>query len=109
MKIYISLPKTGHDIGYCRERAASAKKRVEALGHNAVTPFDVCKNQKKPYNWYMGKDIEALLTCDAIYLLSGWSESNGCQLEWRCAEIYSKQIFKHITQIPNSNETKPQI
>ena len=42
-----------------------------------VTPFDVCPEPDKPYSYYMGKDIEALLECDAIYLCEGVAELQG--------------------------------
>jgi hypothetical protein len=41
----------------------------------------------------MGRDIEALLECDAIYLASGWGNSRGCNLEYTAALIYGKHIF----------------
>lgn len=71
-------------------------------GTHAATPFDVCPEPNKRYSYYMGQDIAALMECDAILLLSGWSESQGCQLEWRCAEIYRKAIFHHQNEIPSS-------
>lgn len=100
MRIYISLPISGHDIGRCRARARRHADAIVKMGHTAVTPFDVCPEPNKRYSHYMGQDIAALLECDAILLLSGWSESRGCQLEWQCAEIYRKTIFHHHNEIP---------
>lgn len=104
MKIYISLPITGCDIERCKERAERAKMNIYKKGHTPVSPFDVCPKQKKPYAMYMGKDIQALLGSDAIFLLTGWSESRGCQLEWRCAQIYNKNIYKHLSEIPDEHK-----
>jgi hypothetical protein len=101
MKIYISLPITGHNISRCKTRALKCKHELEKYGHEAITPFDVCSEGDKPYPYYMGRDIEALMGCDAIFLLSGWSESRGCQLEWRCAEIYRKKIIHHYNELKN--------
>lgn len=58
-----------------------------------ITPFDVCPEPDKPYSYYMGKDIEALLECDAIFLCEGWQNSKGCMAEFEVARIYNKQIL----------------
>jgi len=106
MKIYISLPITGHDIRNCKARANHAKASVEKLGHTAITPFEVNKGKKKTYAAYMGSDIEALFGCDAIYLLTGWSESKGCQLEWSCAHIYGKKVFQYLSDIKKATDNE---
>lgn len=99
MKIYVSLPITGHNINRCKERANGCRRALEGMGHSVITPFDVCPEADKPYAFYMGRDIEALMGCDAIFLTTGWCESRGCQLEWRCAEIYHKKIFQHMNEV----------
>jgi hypothetical protein len=99
MKIYISLPISGLNVSRCRNRALRCKLYIERLGHEAITPFDVCPDSNRSYAYFMGRDIEALMNCDAIFLMSGWSESRGCQLEWRCAEIYRKKIFHHFNEL----------
>lgn len=33
--------------------------------------------------------------CDAIYLDHAWQSSKGCNLEYRAAKIYDKEIFEH--------------
>ena len=103
MKVYISLPISGHPI---EERVAYANmvrnNLIEVisqtcgfLGRNlrVVTPFDICPESDKPYSYYMGKDIEALLECDAIYMCEGWQNSKGCMAEFEVARIYNKQIL----------------
>ena len=99
MKIYISLPISGLNIDRCRERANEVKRMVESKGHEAITPFDVCPEPDKPYSYYMGRDIEALMECDAILRCAGWSNSKGCALEWQCAQIYRKKIYNHVNEI----------
>lgn len=99
MKIYISLPISGLNIARCEERANEVKRIIERKGHEAITPFDVCPDPDKPYSYYMGRDIEALLECDAILRCAGWSNSRGCSLESECAHIYHKKIFNHVNEI----------
>lgn len=99
MKVYISLPISGFNIDRCKERADEVKRMVERKGHEAITPFDVCPESDKPYSYYMGRDIEVLIECDAILRCAGWSRSKGCALESECAHIYHKAIFDHVNQI----------
>ena len=109
MLIYISLPITGHDIGHCKWRALDAKRALERRGHTALTPFDVCADgEGHPYPYYMGKDIEALLGCDAILRLPGWTASKGCMLESRCAQIYGKHIYDAIEVVPDITAHAPE-
>ena len=60
---------------------------------DVITPFDVCPEPDKPYSYYMGKDIEVLLECDAIFLCEGWQNSKGCMAEFEVARIYGKEIM----------------
>ena len=98
-RIYISIPISGHDL---EEVKAKAKDIIECIlwyelgiekGFDIITPFDVCPEPDKPYSYYMGKDIEALLECDAIYLCEGWQNSKGCMAEFEVARIYGKEIM----------------
>lgn len=104
-RIYVSLPISGCPINQRKEYAYRVKRELEC-GHYAgwgyfkdedetqiVTPFDVCPEPDKPYSYYMGKDIEALLECDAIYLCEGWQNSKGCMAEFEVARIYGKEII----------------
>lgn len=104
-RIYLSLPISGYPINQRKEYAYQVKRELEC-GHYAgwgyfkdedeiqiVTPFDVCPEPDKPYSYYMGKDIEALLECDAIYLCEGWQNSKGCMAEFEVARIYGKEIM----------------
>ena len=101
-RIYISIPISGHDIEEVKAKAIDIIERLLwdvfelKKGRNrpdVITPFDVCPEPDKPYSYYMGKDIEALLECDAIYLCEGWQNSKGCMAEFEVARIYGKEII----------------
>ena len=101
-RIYISIPISGHDIEEVKGKAIDIIERLLwdvfelKKGRNRpdiITPFDVCHEPDKPYSYYMGKDIEALLECDAIYLCEGWQNSKGCMAEFEVARIYGKEIM----------------
>lgn len=93
MRIYVSLPITGYDLEERKARALVLKKRLERDGHEAVTPFDLDWEEGKDYAHYMGRDIEELLRCDAVYFDSGWEKSKGCWLEYWAAKIYKKILL----------------
>lgn len=90
-KLYISLPITGHDIEAVKHRAALAKK-YHSEKYDVITPFDVC-TEGESYASCMGKDIQALLECDAIHLMTGWNKSRGCMAEFHVAQVYNKIIL----------------
>ena len=98
-RIYISIPISGHDLEEVKAKARDIRECIlwDELGIekslDIITPFDVCPEPDKPYSYYMGKDIEALLECDAIYLCEGWQNSKGCMAEFEVARIYNKEIM----------------
>lgn len=101
-RIYISIPISGHDIEEVKAKARVVRVRLlyDVFGlkkgchrPDVITPFDVCPEPDKPYSYYMGKDIEALLECDAIYLCEEWQNSKGCMAEFEVARIYGKEII----------------
>ena len=95
-KYYVSLPISGYDLTERKLCAICAEKQIVERHHKplqVITPFVVCPEPDKPYSYYMGRDIEALLECDAIYLCEGWQNSKGCMAEFEVARIYGKEIM----------------
>lgn len=93
MKVYISLPISSFPLDVVKKRADQYKKELQANGYEAITPFDVCNEPDRSYSFYMGKDIEALIDCDAIYLAPGWHCSKGCTAEYEIARVFGKTII----------------
>lgn len=91
-KVYISLPISGHDIEQVKKRAEEVKQRIQNDRVEVITPFDVCDEKDRPYSYYMGRDIEALIECDGIYVCNGWHSSKGCQAEVHVAVVYDKKM-----------------
>jgi hypothetical protein len=91
-KLYISVAITGRNIEEAKDQAEHAKGML-CESYNVITPFDIHQDRNKPYSFYMGKDIEILLECDAIYLCPGWVHSKGCNAEYQIAKIYGLEII----------------
>lgn len=94
-RLYVSLPISGYDLEERKQYARLVEMRlVEEMPKplQVITPFTVCPDSDKPYSYFMGKDIEALLECDTVYFCKGWQNSDGCMLEFAAAKIYKKEI-----------------
>lgn len=91
MKIYISLPISGHNINKVRDMAEKAKEKIKGMGHEPVSPLEVSTDENATYSEHMGKDIAALLECDAVMFVGYWKRSKGCLLEYYAAGIYGKE------------------
>ena len=94
-KIYLSLPITGFDLDEVKVRAEKLKQEIltERPDAEVITPFDVCDEPGLSYGEYLGRDIAALLGCDAIHLCEGWLGSKGCKLEYKAARLYGLKIY----------------
>ena len=91
-KVYISIPISGKDITEVKLHLDIVKNGLVSNGYETVTPFDVSPDSNASYAEHMGRDIQALLECDAVYFCRGWQDSKGCQAEYEVAKIYGKQM-----------------
>ena len=97
-RVYVSLPISGRPIEEAKEQAKMIKATLEGSGYEVATPFDVVDEpqgttEKERYAYCMGRDIEELLKCDAIYMARGHENSKGCRLERMTAIIYGIEII----------------
>ena len=82
MKVYFSMPISGHDLQERMNYAESAKAALLNMYDEVVTPFDACPyDPNKSYGQCMRECIAALLECDKIVFDKRWYESNGCRIE----------------------------
>ena len=93
-KLYISVAVSGRDIDEAKQLAESAKAHW-CDKYDVITPFEIHQHEEeeKLYAYYMGKDIEVLLGCDAIFMCPGWIYSKGCNAEYQIAKIYGLEII----------------
>ncbi|WIF69705.1 DUF4406 domain-containing protein [Metapseudomonas otitidis] len=82
-RIYLSGPMTGlPDENRPAFNAEAA--RLRALGYEVVNPAEL-NEPDDPRAVCMRRDIQALMTCDAVAMLPGWTSSHGATLEHACA------------------------
>lgn len=92
MRIYIAGPMTGlPNLNF--EAFHTAARVLRAEGHDVVNPAEINADPSAGWLECMRKDICALSTCDAIYLLQGWENSRGARLEARIAEGLGFQVI----------------
>lgn len=97
-KIYISLPISGRKLKDVKKQAAKAEKFLQSKGYKTVSPIEVSPNPQATYAEHMGRDIQALLECDGIYMCEGWETSKGCRAEHSVAMIYGRNIMYFSNQ-----------
>ena len=100
VKIYLSgkisgLPKEKYILNFLQ-----AEQYYKGLGFEVVNPVTIGEKllQEKPdasYEDFMKLDLEALATCTAIALISGWEDSPGAAREKAEAERLGLEIMQY--------------
>lgn len=92
-RIYISGAITGTK-GYMK-RFAEAERNLTEAGHEAVNPAKVNAQLPKgtSYEEYMKMSFCMLEMCDCIYMLCGWQNSKGANMELRKAKELNLDIY----------------
>ena len=124
-RVYIAGPMRG--IPYFNFMAFdSARDSLKALGYIPVSPADLDREMgvnpfdlPKDYDWQdldvigfnleeaIERDVKAIATCDAIYMLDGWQHSRGASAEkalavWQGMEV----IYQTDEPAVESNQTE---
>ena len=102
-KIYISLPIAfQEDTVYDRNNQAKEYLNKYYKHYDYVSPIDSNHIDDEALGnhlaiertaYYMGRDIEQVILCDAILMCPGWENSKGCKVEKFTAETYGKEVL----------------
>lgn len=105
MKLYLSAPITGHDIRHVEAAFAEAEEIIKnALPeHTIVNPLRIGTSVKLSWADNMIICLRELATCDAIIMLPGHTDSNGCKTELAFAKGCGITIFHSLSDFLNHN------
>jgi hypothetical protein len=101
--IYLSGPISGGgslDEQKIAENVAAfsaAAAALRAAGHHVVSPVEIGGDDqpghiRRGWREYMVPALHALLDCDRVVLLPGWSSSVGACLEWYVADQLGMRV-----------------
>ena len=98
-RVYLSGKITGLTKEEYTRNFQRAEQHYTTAGFEVVNPVTIGEKllQKKPdasYEDFMKVDLEALATCTAIALISGWEDSPGAQREKAEAERLGLEIMQ---------------
>ena len=93
MKIYISGKITGLPFPEVKAKFQAVQDFLEDLDFEVVNPINNGLTKDDTWEQHMVKDIELLLSCDAIYLLDNWIDSTGAGIEYDIAVRTGKDIW----------------
>jgi hypothetical protein len=96
MKIYISGAITNNPNA--KAQFDKAKKTLVELNKNyyPISPMDLPHEHSKSWNAFMREDIKAMMDCQGIYLIEGWTTSKGARIEKELAQSLDFKIIYEL-------------
>lgn len=79
-RIYISGKITGIE-NEAPQLFSRAEFELRQKGYETVNPMTLNHDHDKSWHSYMKEDVAALCQCEAIYMLSNWTDSKGAIIE----------------------------
>lgn len=78
---YISGPMSGH-LDFNFPAFTEKARELRAEGKTVISPHELPGEELgHPWEWYLRRDLKALMDCTHVQLLPGWETSRGAQLE----------------------------
>lgn len=104
-RVYISGKMSGVNTFVYESYFFNAERALTENGFEVVNPVTLgkelderIKDRKPTYTEYLNNDLDALATCDGIYMLRSWRTSKGARIE----RIYAQETGKFIAYEPIS-------
>ena len=93
MKIYISGKISGLPTEIAEDNFHRSEELLTAIGFETVNPMREIAKEHREWIDYICDDLRLLNDCDAIYLQSNWTESQGANIERAFAKAKGIRIF----------------
>lgn len=100
MKIMISQPMSGLSLSEIAYQRDKIERKLESLGHEVVNSYFKEFNEENRCDlahvpvYYLGKSLQKMAECDAVYFAEGWELNRGCVIERAVAENYGLLIME---------------
>lgn len=95
--IYVAGPMTGY-TDYNFPAFNKAADKLRAQGYKVFNPADHGVVEGATWEDYLRFDITKLIQCDTIYLLEGWENSKGAQLELLIAQRLNMKVLVEMIE-----------
>ncbi|MGI6558284.1 MAG: DUF4406 domain-containing protein [Limnochordia bacterium] len=97
MRLYIAGPMTGHPE-FNFPAFHDAARRLRQQGYDVCNPAEMeTEDTTKPWAFYARRSVGLLVQdCDAVLLLSGWSDSRGALLEAVVARALGLPFYRFV-------------
>lgn len=95
MRVMISQPMRGKTTEQIRAERAELIAKLAAAGHEVVDTIfnDVVPSKARPAVWHLGKALMELSQCDALVMMPGWIDGDGCVVEFTTASRYDIPVW----------------
>ena len=100
MKIMISQPMSGLSLSEIAYQRDKIERKLESLGHEVINSYFKEFNEENRCDlahvpvYYLGKALQKMAECDAVYFAEGWELARGCVIERAVAEKYGLIIME---------------
>lgn len=95
MKLYVAGPMSS--IGpptWNHPAFFRAAAELRCAGHEVICPAELhAPDSSIAWDWYLRRDIQRLVECDGIVMLSDWENSKGATLEHHIASALGMHVF----------------
>lgn len=99
-RIYISGKIGDPHNPHVRPKFNSAAQQLAAADFEPVNPLDNGLPADAPWIEHILADLRLLATCDGVYLLPDWTDSDGARIECLFAELLGRP-YEIIKQLPH--------